>query len=251
MIDIITCFCDKDFNLIDRFINETKKLSFDFRLTFVDDRTDKNLDLSEKLSEYNYLIPPKKQGLFEARRFGFENTNNDFIWYVDIDDDLFDFKLNYLPTDDVVLYNFYLNETTKNKISKQEFYPKDRLYIIDLERESQLEYADNFLLRTALWNKIFNRKTLKKCYDSIPTLDNFFVYEDLYILKHFIYFAKNYRTSTQCIYQWNASTLYELKDNLDYLEKFKNYCVNEKVKAKLQKTLDLLYIDKASKETSN
>ena len=45
MIDIIVCFCDKDYNLIDNFIKSIN-LSLDYNLIFVDDRINKSLDLS-------------------------------------------------------------------------------------------------------------------------------------------------------------------------------------------------------------
>ena len=37
MIDIITCFCDKDYNLIESFIKSIN-LSLDYSLTFVDEK---------------------------------------------------------------------------------------------------------------------------------------------------------------------------------------------------------------------
>lgn len=241
-IDIIVCFCDKDYTLIDRFLSYIKRLTFDYQLTLIDNRVDKSIDLHEKLANYNYLIPEKDRGLFESRRYGFEHTNNEFIWFVDIDDEIFDFKLNIQPNDDIVLYNFKVHDLNKDIIGNNERCYTNRIYKIDPNNDSQIGYVNYYFMHDGIWNKIFNRKTLKKCYDSIPFLENFFIYEDLFLEKHFSYFASIFRTDTQYIYQWNMTTTYEIKDHMEDGEKFYSLIANPKLKKEYRKYLDLIYI---------
>ena len=242
MIDIIVCFCDKDYHLIDQFLGYIKRLTFDYQLTLIDNRNDKSVDLHEKLANYNYLIQDEYPGLFESRRYGFNHTNNDFVWFVDIDDEIFDFKLNISPDDDVVVYNFDVNDLSKNQVNRQLVSKFDRVYKINVNDDSMIGYVNSFIMINGVWNKIFNRKTLKKCYESIPYLKDLFVYEDIYLEKHFMYFASKYRTDTQYIYKWNMTKEYRLKDNLPFAEKLCDLIVNPKLKKDYRKNLDLLYI---------
>lgn len=250
-IDIIVCFCDKDVHCIDHFLECIKRLSFDYELTVMDNRKDTSVDLSSKFTGYNYIIPPSYDGLFESRRYGFNHTHNDFVWYVDIDDEIFDFKLNIQPTDDVVFYNFKLNDLNTNEIHDQRVCKFDRLYRID-GTQKMIAYIDQFFMHSGIWNKIFNRKTLQKCYESIPFLDNFFVYEDIYLEKHFAYFGLRYRTDTQYIYQWNMTKMYRMDDEnmLPFVEKFYQLAVNPTIKKDFRKRLDRIYINQESKKAS-
>ena len=164
-IDIIVCFCDKDAHHIDHFLECIKRLSFDYELTVMDNRKDTSVDLSNKFTGYNYIIPPSYDGLFESRRYGFNHTHNDFVWYVDIDDEIFDFKLNIQPTDDAVFYNFKLNDLNTNEIHDQRICKFDRLYRID-GTQKMIAYIDQFFMHGGIWNKIFNRKTHQKTKNS-------------------------------------------------------------------------------------
>ncbi len=251
MIDIIVCFCDKDYQMIDHFLNNIKKLSFDYQLTLIDNRNDKSIDLHEKLANYNYLIPEKYEGLFESRRYGFNHTHNDFVWFVDIDDEIFDFKLNYEPTDDVIIYNFIVNDLTKDMVININRSKTNRVYAIDVTDEKMIGFINSYFMRDGVWNKIFNRKTLKQCYDSIPFRKDLFIYEDIFLEKHLMYIAKQYRTDTQVIYKWNMTKNYNLKDHMEYGEALYELIVNPILKKEYRKYLDLLYIEIESEKAKN
>jgi hypothetical protein len=237
MIDIIVCFCDRDYHLIDQFLSYIKNLNFEYKLTLIDNRNDKSVDLHEKLANYNYLIPDKDYGLFESRRYGFNHTNNDFVWFVDIDDEIFNFKLNLKPEYDIVIYNFKTNNEPRLRCKQ------NRIYEIDNSNERMIGFISQFFMNDGVWNKIFNRNTLKKCYETLPRIENFFIYEDLYLIKHFMYFATKYKTDTQYIYNWKATKDYNMKNNLQYAEKFCSLIVNPNLKKIYRKYLDLIYIE--------
>lgn len=239
MIDIIVCFCDKDFNLLDEFLEKKiKKLTFDYRLTLVDDRTDKSLDLSEKLANYNYLIPEKHIGLFEARRYGFNHTNNDFVWFIDIDDELFDFKFNHESDDDIIIYNFKLFNIPENKEVGRKNILRNRTYRVDPSKDSNIGFINQELAPGGNWSRLFNRKTLQKCYDAIPYTENFFVFEDYFLFRSFTYFAHKYRVDTQCIYQWNYKKFYLFKEHLSEFKKMYDIMVNDRAKKSFKKVID-------------
>lgn len=214
MIDIITIFCDKDSYCIDNFLSYVKRLSFDFKLTVLDNRHNKSEDLSQKFLEYNYIKCNEDIGLFETRRKAFYATNEDWVWFVDIDDEFWDFNFKCDENDDIVLYNFKLNYEGKTTNCGQSH--TNRLYRID-GTDDEIGFISSFFSYNGIWNKIFNRKTLARVYPKIPKMEGLFLYEDLLLTKYFIFTAKRFRTDTQTIYQWNARDVYHLKDHQDHL----------------------------------
>lgn len=209
MIDIITCFCDRDYHLIENFINSIK-LSFDYKLTFVDDRADKSKDLSNILKDYNYLKPTQKLGAFEARRYGFEHTDNDFVWFVDIDDEPldFDFQDTYA---DICIYNFNVN-------SKQDTFYEDGFFKNYSSREKYFMWG--------AWNKIFKRKTLKKVFGSLPFIENLNFLDDVYLCRTFYFFAETVKIDKQVIYNYKCRdrNAYLFKDHPEWVEYLLENC---------------------------
>lgn len=208
MIDIITCFCDKDYNLIESFIKSIN-LSLDYSLTFVDDRLDKSLDLRSLLKDYNYVIPSIKLGTFEARRFGFNNSKNDYVWFVDIDDELINFDFIDYGVD-VNIYNFSVN-------SEQETFYNNEILKSPIKGE-----VFNF----GLWNKIFKRSTLQKVYDKLPFIKDLCFLDDTYLSKTFFLFSNEVRVDSQIIYNYKCKdrTKYMFKDNLKWVDYLLNNC---------------------------
>ena len=208
MIDIIVCFCDKDCYLIDRFISSIN-ISIDYKLTIIDDREDKSEDLRPFLKDYNYLIPPQKLGTFEARRYGFEHTNNDYVWFVDIDDELLDFK--FISSDaDVCIYNFNVN-------SKQETFFCDSIVTYPINEK---------LFHYGLWNKIYNRSSLKKVYEKLPFIENLCFLDDTYLNKSFFFFAKKVKLDEQIIYNYKCKdrNAYFFKDHQGWVQYLLSKC---------------------------
>ena len=231
-IDIIAIFCDKDSQHIDTFLSYVKRLSFNFKLTVLDNRHDKSEDLSSKFIGYNYVILDEDVGLFETRRKGFKLTNNDWVWFVDIDDELFDFKFDYNKDDDIILYNFKLNYNNKI-LSNYGQSRSNRLYKIN-GTDKEIGFIDEFFSCNGVWNKIFNRKTLEKTYEKIPEMKDLFLYEDIFLMKHFIFIAKRYRTDTQNIYQYNAKNIYPFGEHIDYIKNLIQSITDERIKKFLE-----------------
>jgi hypothetical protein len=211
MIDIITCFCDKDYNLIENFIKSIN-LSLDYKLIFVDDRLDKSLDLTSLFIGYDYYIPSQKLGTFEARRFGFNNSKNDYVWFVDIDDELIDFDFIDYGVD-ANIYNFSVN-------SEQETF-----YNNEILKGSIKEDIFNF----GLWNKIFKRSTLRKAYDKLPFIKDLCFLDDTYLSKTFFLFSNEVRIDSQIIYNYKCKdrTKYLFKDNLEWVNYLLANCPND------------------------
>ena len=207
MIDIIVCFCDKDYNLINNFIKSIN-LSIDYNLIFVDDRLDKSVDLRPLLKDFDYYIPPEKLGTFEARRFGFNKSKNDFVWFVDIDDELLDFK--FVNADfDIYIYNFIVNTIPETEYKNAVFINPDN------------EIKDR-LFEYGLWNKIFKRSVLKKVFEKIPFIKDLCFLDDTYLNKSFMFFARKILVDSQIIYNYkckdgSAYRFVDHKESVNYL----------------------------------
>jgi glycosyltransferase involved in cell wall biosynthesis len=213
MIDIIVCFCNKDYNLIDGFIKSIN-LSMGYNLVFVDDRIDKSVDLRDKLKGFDYLIPPEKLGTFEARRFGFNNSKSDYVWFVDIDDELLDF--NFIENGaDVNIFNFVVNSIPETDYKDIVFIsPKNEI------KDKLFEYG--------LWNKIFKRSVLEKVFEKIPFIKDLCFLDDTYLNKSFMFFARKIFVNNQIIYNYKCKNRndYRFKDHKESVNYLLSNCAD-------------------------
>lgn len=225
MIDIIVCFCDKDYTLIDNFIKSIN-LSMDYNLIFVDDRFDKSIDLKPLLKDFNYIIPPIKLGTFEARRLGFNKSNGEYVWFVDIDDELLDFE--FIENNaDINIFNFNVNDKIWSSYNEVWSSYNDCIFndLSFIERDKYFDFG--------LWNKIFKRVTLDKVYDRIPFIDNLCFLDDTYLNKCFMFFARKIVVNEAIIYNYKCkningykyidhieSVYYLLDNSTDFMKKY-------------------------------
>jgi hypothetical protein len=220
MISIIINFYDKDHQHIPNMLNYLKRLSFNKEVIFVDDRVDKNENIRNKYNIPNeYKIIPsfnndENVGTFEARRSGVLNAAGDYIWFVDVDDEIYD--LNPIEDgSDVICYNFKMN----NKSNKR--FLNNRYFIC--KNFDNYRYVYRFLLYGSLWRNMYLRKTLLKVYDQIQTHKHLFFYEDMFVNGYVLNNFKRITCNTQIIYNYNMTYNYYWKENedkVDYMIKY-------------------------------
>lgn len=119
---IIPCYNSEKFinNCLNCLRNQTLK---DFEVIFVDDGSDDNT--LKLLNEFNFenkkVISIDHKGPAEARNVGIENSEGEYIWFVD-SDDIFEYNAvevitNYLKESDADLLRFRYKINDKNNIS--------------------------------------------------------------------------------------------------------------------------------------
>lgn len=217
MISIIINFYDKDHNHIPTMLENLNKLTFAKEVIFVDDRNDKSEDIRSKYNiPKNYKIinsypTGENVGTFEARRSGVKAAKGDYVWFVDIDDEIY----NVTPIEDgsdVICYNFKMNNEDRVRFITNRYFVCKNL--------DNYRYVYRFLLYGSLWRNMYLRKTLLKVYKQIPTHKHLFYYEDMFLNGFVLNNLKRITCNIQCIYNYNMSYNYywrENEDKIDYM----------------------------------
>ena len=214
LISIIIPFYDKDHNHFPNMLNYLSKLSFNKEVIFIDDRNDKSMNIRSMYNipdEYKIINSSESGniGTFESRRTGVLNATGDYIWFVDIDDELYNFE-PVLDGSDVICYNFKMNDKENRR-----FY-RNRYFVC--KNYNNYKYAYRYLLYGSLWRNLYLRKTLLKVYKQIPTHKHLFYYEDMFLNGFVLNNLKRITCNTQIIYNYNMTYNYYWKENEDKVD---------------------------------
>ena len=214
-ISIIINFYDKDHNCFPQIMKYLERLTFEKEVIFVDDRNDKTENIRKMYkvpNQYkivNSFENGENVGTFEARRSGVKSATGNYVWFVDIDDEIFDFK-PVLDGSDVICYNFKMNHFMNERF-------KENRYFV-CATPKNYRYAYKYLLYGSLWRNNYKRETLLKAYSQIPTHKHLFYYEDMFLNGYILNNLKRITCNTQCIYDYNMTYNYYWKENEDKVD---------------------------------
>ena len=213
-ISIIITFYDKDYHNIPNMLIHLSKLTFNKEVIFVDDRNDKSIDIRKEYNVPNeYLIinsypDGSNVGPFEARRTGTLNATGDYIWFVDVDDQPLDIKIDERNLKDLYIFTllcFYTDEykftLMTSAIIFDKVYKKNNTFscknsiinfnITDSIKNIKIVYhffdkyvAETFLIN--LCNKLFKTSIMKSVFNSVEIIKHLDLGEDAFL--SFLYF---------------------------------------------------------------
>lgn len=85
-LSIVIIFCDKDRKYLESFLKNTEeKVTCSHEIILVDNRNDK----TEKIElPYKTISPEKDCHILEGRRLGLDEAVGEYVWFVDIDDEI-------------------------------------------------------------------------------------------------------------------------------------------------------------------
>ena len=174
-IDVICPFCDKDKDKVREMAEQMKCKPFPsyFSFHFVDDRKDKAEPVDTM--GIDCITYEGNKGTFHARKYGFEHTQSDYVWCVDVDDYIMPFV--FTPDGaDVVLYMWRKvaggngkEETTR--VLEEGFIRPDSEW--DKTRMVDEAFAH------ALWDKVVKRSVMASAYADLDFDEKCVVFEDL------------------------------------------------------------------------
>lgn len=223
LISIIIPFYDKDHQHIPNMLNYLNRISFNKEVIFIDDRVDKNENIRNKYNipnEYkiiNSFDNSENVGTFEARRSGALKANGDYIWFVDVDDELLDFNIDNLNDSDIIHFNTYKRNVKSEKITNnfqtdytmnhgllhhlgKIIYIKNNILNFYIPTNISHDYLGHmfryaFLSTTfCVWDNFFKTSKLKEMYKSIEIIKDFKYGEDSFLVRFYLkYLSENYK----------------------------------------------------------
>lgn len=173
-ITIVSLFCDKDYHLVDFFLEKLKEnIKVDYDVILIDNVSpeyqNKVTSLYEKYP-FIYRHPENKNVYqYKARLFALDKIKTEYTWFIDIDDYPEPFEEKDLHDADITYYSYHLVDEdivlpAQNNIKVPEVFTKQEFDSL------------------SLWNKIFKTTILKEASKRIPKDLEIRTYEDTILL---------------------------------------------------------------------
>lgn len=178
-LSIVLLVYDGNARYLDTFITLIKsRIHVDYEIIIVDNRDNKNKDINAT------VILPKNIGILDGRRAGFEAAKNDYIWFVDIDDEVLPVHNRDYGDYDVIALPFY-DTNNYRQCGVDKLIEPNQFFTTDTIRD----------IGVVLWNKWYKRSILEEVYKQIPSFFDIY-YEDCLVY----YTALRYAKSIRCFY---------------------------------------------------
>ena len=187
-LSIVLLVYDGNTKYLEQCVNQIRhNVRVQYEIVIVDNREHKDFKI-----EYDDAIVVDAKGnvgILDGRRLGFEHSNNEYVWFIDIDDLVRITRDLPYGDEDIIVHPFYsddLDEVTRNfyrfgiggTITKDEFF--------EIENVQKMSIA--------VWNKWFKREVLEKVFKEVPSF--FCVYhEDNIITFTSLLFAESVKFS--------------------------------------------------------
>ena len=182
-LSIIMLVYDGNQQYLKTFTEYLNRVQVKYEAIIVDNRDNKDKPL-EYIGNPTIVVNKSNLGILEGRRAGFEAATGDYIWFVDIDDEILVVENNNYGDEDILVFPILVDDTLADKtfkhlppiVKKEDFWTDDiggRVTVI-------------------LWNKWIKRELLEKAYEKIPHVDIIYS-EDTIVYYSMIEFAENMR----------------------------------------------------------
>lgn len=220
-ISIITLFDDNSTNL-DAFIkNVENKVRPDYELIIVDIR--KNQANGLKISSrHKYIKASFDVGRLEGYRLGFEKSTGDYVWFVDVNDQ--------------ICY-----------VSKFVYDSNDIIQFKTINQDSGSIVPELFENNNFIWDKWIKRNILIDVFDNIPTMYHINTFEDVLICRLAMLFCRNPGKQYYVIYKRSIQKSFELFDNANHVLLLLSQNEDDKDFYKVLKTEATIYLRQLSR----
>lgn len=212
-LSCVILMCDKDWFLVEKLIqNINEKVKINKEIIVIDNREQYK---NEEIDFKDAKVFSKGKNLYqlESRRWAIEElVNNDYVWFIDGDDQVCEVD-NVDYTHDVICFNFTTDnesvfECTYN--NEEEFFGEDVL----------TGYVVNSSI-SCLWNKWIKTDVLKKAISLIPKNEEISASEDtIFVLLSYKY-AKSYIHINNVYYMYNTTHSNAVRQSYEKIEQFR------------------------------
>lgn len=195
-LSIICLVYEGNMKYLSSFLKMTRNVKVKHEVVVVDNRDDKTKPLKCNLENVVVVETEKNLGILDGRRFGFEHSTGDYIWYVDIDDEIMDVYDRDFGDSEIIKFPFYMNDNFINDVYSCVIRDKD---VATGNTVCQVDVM--------LWDKWFKRNVLEKVYNRIPHFFCIYGEDSLVSLT-----ALDYANDVRCIDCW---PMYRYRTNSD------------------------------------
>ena len=154
-LSIICVVYDGNVKYLKKFLTYTKRIEVDFEIVVVDNRDNKDKPLDVK--NVTLVETKKNLGILDGRRVGFEASHNEYIWFVDIDDEILNVRNRDYGDGDIICFSFYDGHYNSTRHFSQ---------LITGSKVCSRYTLDN--INIMLWHKWFRRDVLERAYQKLP-----------------------------------------------------------------------------------
>lgn len=181
-LSIICLVYDGNTKYLSSFVNMTKKIDFKHEVVIVDNRENKTKPLKYNLDDAVIVESEHNVGILDGRRLGFEKSSGDYIWFVDIDDEIMDVYDRDFGDYDIIKFPAY----SDNYLRDDDFNP------LVTVRDGVCTLETLGRLNVMLWDKWFKREVIENVYARLPSF--YCVYnEDTLVTLTALEYAKSVR----------------------------------------------------------
>lgn len=235
-LSCVILFCDKDKQYIPRIIDSiNNNVEFDHEIIFIDNRDDQSkvIDIDiEGVSVYSQNKGNIRQ--VEARRWSVQFCTGDYIWFIDVDDEVcpvLKSELEDIVAKNYDVYNFsYTDEKLLNIIN----FPEEGLY-------TELVSKDMWdKINVMNWNKWYKKTMFEKVISCIPEDTRITASEDILFTLLVLKYSETLYNKPIPVYKYNTHVSMVSQKGVKDIEQFKwiTYGYKE-ASAILHKTLTL------------
>lgn len=208
-LSIICLVYEGNVKYLSSFLKMTKDIEIEHEVVIVDNRNDKSKPLKYKLDNVVLVETEENIGILDGRRKGFENSNGDYVWFVDIDDEIMDVCDRGFGDYDIIKFPAYNDNYIRDSES----------YSYYIRKPNVCTYDTVSKINIMLWDKWFKRDILEKVYARLPSF-NCVYNEDVLIVLLALEYANEIRViGTKPMYRHrtneDSTTLKVFKSNKD------------------------------------
>jgi len=182
-LSIIMLVYDGNQQYLKTFTEYLNRVQVKYEAIIVDNRDNKDKPL-EYIGNPTIVVNKANLGILEGRRSGFEAATGDYIWFVDIDDEILVVENNNYGDEDILVFPILIDDALASKTFK---------YLPPVVKKEDF-WTDDIGCRVTvlLWHKWIKREILEKAYKKIPHIDIIYS-EDTIVYYGIIEFAENMR----------------------------------------------------------
>lgn len=148
-LSVVILFCDKDVKYLYGFLKQLESHIFtEYEIILIDNREKDKTQISTK---YKLIKPKENIFLFEGRRIGFENSSGEYIWNVDVDDE--------------IIGNIYTSDFKSNADVIQFYYDVNGMQLKPGDHKPVRMFGNN------VWSRFYKSSKLKEAYKPIKRRD--------------------------------------------------------------------------------